>query len=92
MAAAAALSTRTGIESRTLSQSWSQELHGTTPIHPPRAGGPADTPGTHVTFELDATYFASGAVLPKDMITLLNTLDGNHPSVSDAAIDIADLR
>jgi DNA gyrase/topoisomerase IV subunit B len=92
LAAAAALSSRTWIEIRTSSQSWSQELHGTTPVGPPQTGGPADTPGTRVTFELDATYFAPGATLPKDMVTLLNTVDGNHPSASDAVIDIADLR
>jgi DNA gyrase/topoisomerase IV subunit B len=90
-AAAAALSRGTWIEVGVHDRTWRQELAGATVVGPPREG-PAGHVGTRVTFELDAGYFAAGAVLSREPGAFRTGENGQALPGAGGIVTITDLR
>jgi DNA gyrase/topoisomerase IV subunit B len=70
LAAAAALSSLAVVQVSSAGRSWRQEFISGTARAAPEDEGPADSPGTRVTFELDAAYFKAGTAIPRDTAEL----------------------
>ncbi|TVT23773.1 hypothetical protein FNH05_32860 [Amycolatopsis rhizosphaerae] len=93
LAAAAALSARTGVEVSAGGRGWRQELAGTVPVGPPSPDGPTGAPGTRVTFELDPGHLAPGAALPRDAAEVREDPGGDPFGRAGRAVpEVADLR